>query len=146
MSRATADKLWGAEAVAEALAEPDYEPPTAAGMAEIQRMADPPGRFRAWALTLSWARFCTVVRTVSGELKNDLLGGAEVKEPSYNLSMRVPQSWIDRTDEVAVAMREDPAFLAVSSGSRAAVLRLVLLRGLEALEREAARKGKGASK
>ena len=75
MTRSTACALWGEEAVERALAEPTPEPVTAELAAEVKRRADPPGAFRAWALSLPWPRFCAVVRIVSGVEAEDLSDG-----------------------------------------------------------------------
>jgi len=66
MTLDTAEAIWGAEAMRKALDEPNPDPVSAELAAEIRRRADPPGVLRAWALTLPWPRFCTVVRIVSG--------------------------------------------------------------------------------
>jgi len=74
MTLRTAELLWGEEVVRLALAEPAPEPPTEALSAEVERHADPPGAFRAWALSQPWPRFCTIVRIVSGAYRRELLG------------------------------------------------------------------------
>jgi len=72
MSRSTAEGIWGPEAVALALEEPYPEPVTLELAREVSARADPPGAFRAWALTLPWPRFCAVVRLVSGVTRKEL--------------------------------------------------------------------------
>lgn len=73
MSRGTADAIWGGEVVELALNEPAPESVTPELAGEVKRRADPPGAFRAWALTLPWPRFCAVVRLVAGETRKELL-------------------------------------------------------------------------
>ncbi len=72
MSRWAADALWGPEAVALALEEPYPDPVTLELAREVSARADPPGAFRAWALTLPWPRFCAVVRLVAGVTGKEL--------------------------------------------------------------------------
>jgi hypothetical protein len=74
MSMQTARALWGDEAVLLALAEQKRDPITDELAAEVDRRADPPGAFRAWALALPWPRFCAVVWLVSGEAKREVMG------------------------------------------------------------------------
>ena len=74
MTLSTACAIWGDAAVARALAEPAPEPVSAELAAEVKRRADPPGAFRAWALSLPWPRFCAVVRIVAGVEAEDLDG------------------------------------------------------------------------
>ena len=76
MTMKSARTLWGADVVRRALAEPEPEPVTDELAAEVQRRADPPGAFRAWALALPWPRFCAVVRIVSGAVRREALDGA----------------------------------------------------------------------
>jgi hypothetical protein len=73
MTRETADAVWGSEAVDHALAEPDPDPITDELAVEIQKRADPPGAFRAWALAQPWRRFCAVVRVVSGAYREEVM-------------------------------------------------------------------------
>lgn len=74
MTRETADALWGPDAVAHALREPDPEPVTDALLDEIDEHRHmPPGDFARWALSLPWPRFCALVRVVSGAERERLL-------------------------------------------------------------------------
>ncbi|MCC6648653.1 MAG: hypothetical protein IT374_24205 [Polyangiaceae bacterium] len=73
MTMRTAHYLWGEEAVAVALAEPDPDPVTDELLKAIKARKDPPGAFRAWALAQSWPRFCTIVRIVSGEIRREVM-------------------------------------------------------------------------
>jgi hypothetical protein len=73
MTLTTAEALWGAEAVKLALEDPDPEPVTQELVTAIRRMADPPGAFRAWALAQPWPRFCTIVRVVSGTIREETM-------------------------------------------------------------------------
>ena len=75
MSRATADALWGTDAVSHALAEPYPDAPTTELTDAIQAHKDPLGAFRAWALAQSWPRFCAVVRIVAGVTREELQRG-----------------------------------------------------------------------
>lgn len=77
MSLDAARALWGAEAVALALRDPGPDAVTAELAAEIERRADPPGAFRAWALAQPWSRFCAIVRIVSGETRREVERAAE---------------------------------------------------------------------
>lgn len=89
MTRETAAAVWGAEAVERALAEPDPDPITDELAAEIQRRADPPGAFRAWALAQPWPRFCAVVRIVSGTYRDEVMQHApETEEPGRKATGR----------------------------------------------------------
>ncbi|MDI3291973.1 hypothetical protein [Polyangium sp. 15x6] len=54
-----------------ALEEPEHEPITEALLSAIQRQADPPGAFRAWALSQPWSRFCAIVRVVAGAIDEE---------------------------------------------------------------------------
>lgn len=69
---AAARQLFGAEAVARALAESVSDVVTEDLAREVRRRADPPGAFRAWALGLPWPHFCAVVRIVSGEAMREI--------------------------------------------------------------------------
>ena len=71
MTRATAETIWGADVVRLALDESEHEPITEALLSAIQRQADPPGAFRAWALSQSWPRFCAIVRVVAGVIHEE---------------------------------------------------------------------------
>jgi hypothetical protein len=73
MSRETAERLWGAEAVAHALEEADHEAVSDELVRAVKERADPPGAFRAWSLSLPWPRFCAVVRLVAGVARTELL-------------------------------------------------------------------------
>lgn len=73
MTRQTAEAIWGEEAVREALGAPSPSPVTAELLRQIKRRRDPPGAFRAWALSLPWPDFCAVVRVVAGVTADDLL-------------------------------------------------------------------------
>lgn len=68
MTRSTAEKIWGAEAVHTALSEPAPEPVTESLLSAIEKHADPPGAFRAWSLSQPWPRFCAIVHVVSGSI------------------------------------------------------------------------------
>lgn len=68
MTRITAEKIWGAEAVNLALAEPAPAPIDEALLSAIEKHSDPPGAFRAWALSQPWPRFCAIVHVVSGSI------------------------------------------------------------------------------
>ncbi len=76
MTRETAAAVWGSDAVARALADPDPAPVTQELAAEIRRRADPPGAFRAWSLAQPWPRFCAVVRIVSGDYREEVMAAA----------------------------------------------------------------------
>ena len=80
MTRDTAAAVWGPEAVERALADPDPAPITDELAAEVRRRADPPGAFRAWALAQPWARFCAVVRIVSGAYREEVMAAAPESE------------------------------------------------------------------
>ncbi len=82
MTRETADAVWGPEAVDHALADPDPDTITDELAAEIQRRADPPGAFRAWALAQPWPRFCAVVRVVSGAYREEIMAHAPTSAKS----------------------------------------------------------------
>lgn len=73
MSLRTARELWGEEVVQLALDEAFPEGVSAELVAEVKRRADPPGAFRAWALSLPWPQFCAVVRIVSGEYRSEVM-------------------------------------------------------------------------
>ncbi len=73
MSMRTAHLLWGEDAVALALAEPEPDEVTDELLKAIKARKDPPGAFRAWALAQSWPRFCTIVRIVSGEIRREVM-------------------------------------------------------------------------
>lgn len=77
MSLPTAVQIWGAEAVARALAEEAPAEMTEELARQVAQRADPPGAFRAWALALPWPTFCAVVRIVAGVTRQELLGGRE---------------------------------------------------------------------
>jgi len=57
------------------------------------------------------------------------------------VSIRLPEAWLDRAEKLSRKLKGDPAHGA-SRVSRAYVLRLALLRGIEALEVELAAKSK----
>ena len=127
--RATAATLWGPEAVARALAESTPEAPSVGLAAEVERRADPPGGFRAWALAQPWPRFCAVVRIVTGttaaELRREERGEGMPKAPM--LSFRVDPGELQRLETLA---KRFPLL------SRSALAREALRYGLEAFERE----------
>ncbi len=77
MGRDSADAMFGAEAVERALADTAPDPVTPDLLDQIARMADPPGALRAWALAQPWARFCAIVRVISGAAAADLMAGAD---------------------------------------------------------------------
>jgi len=81
MTPTDARALWGADAVAAALAaRPD--PLTDALLAEVRdhaaEMTD--AEFSAWALTRPWPRFCAVVHLVAGSTRAGLLTMGEIRE------------------------------------------------------------------
>jgi len=81
VSPADAVALWGAEAVAAALAaRPD--PLTDDLLAEVRERAAEmtDSEFREWALTRPWPRFCAVVRLVAGVTRADLLAKGAIRE------------------------------------------------------------------
>ncbi len=73
MSLETARALWGAEATDRALLEPAPDTPTADLASDVGAHSDPPAAFRAWALAQPWARFCAIVRIVTGTTRKELL-------------------------------------------------------------------------
>lgn len=77
MSRETADTIWGAEVVDLALNEANPDDVTKELVDEILARVDPPGAFRAWALTQPWPRFCAIVRVVSGTLIDEVMRHGE---------------------------------------------------------------------
>ncbi len=70
-----AARLWGSEVVATALAESEPAPLDPVLSAEIKEKANSGTdvSFAWWALQLSWPKFCSVVRLVSGETLRELL-------------------------------------------------------------------------
>ena len=81
MTREIAAAVWGDEVVALALADPNPDPITDDLATEIQRRADPPGAFRAWALAQPWPRFCAVVRIVSGAYREEVMEHGQGSPP-----------------------------------------------------------------
>ena len=74
MTRENAESLWGAEAVALALAasitklDPDLVEKLVKKVERATAKYDDAG-FAAWATRLSWPQFCAVVRLVVGETR-----------------------------------------------------------------------------
>jgi hypothetical protein len=61
------------------------------------------------------------------------------------ISMRLPQELLERADALIPAIEADPELGSFGRASRAAVLRLALVRGLQQLEEQfGRRKGKGS--
>lgn len=131
MSHTTAVALWGAEAVGAALGELHPDTPTAELASEIQRRADPPGAFRAWALSLPWPRFCAVVRVVAGSAYE---AGEDME--TTPLTMRVPLDVIGRLDALAERLTARLPVAVARPVSRAGAAREALERGIAALELE----------
>ncbi len=79
MSLETAHAIWGAEAVAAALAEPNPAPLDAAELAAWMSRARTlgVGALRAWSGGLPWPSFCRLVRAVSGREFQELLEESE---------------------------------------------------------------------
>lgn len=77
--RQAAEELFGAAAVALALADPDHDPVTSELAVEVRRRADPPGAFRGWALAQPWTRFCAIVRIVAGMTREELLDDGDAE-------------------------------------------------------------------
>lgn len=77
MSWSVAVELFGEDAVRTALGEPNPDPVTAELAREVALRADPPGVFRAWALSQPWARFCAIVAIVSGQVRSEVLRGGD---------------------------------------------------------------------
>jgi len=61
----------------------------------------------------------------------------EKRKPETATSMRLPQEWIDRADEVAEKLENGGELAAFGTVTRATVLRLALARGLSGLENDA---------
>lgn len=59
-----------------------------------------------------------------------------------NLSIRVPTSWLERADALIASMEADrpPELATVGVVARADIIRVALVRGLDALERQRQRK------
>lgn len=70
--------------------------------------------------------------------KQEHTGGATVFQP---FSLRLPQSVIDRTDSLAPKAARLPDFAALASVTRANLLRLAVVRGLDLLEAEIVARG-----
>lgn len=77
MTRETAYGYWGKDAVEHALKFEEPERITRELTHDVEQRSQtlPPGAFRAWALTLPWPRFCSVVWIVSGALREGLADG-----------------------------------------------------------------------
>ena len=60
----------------------------------------------------------------------------EKRKPETATSMRLPQEWIDRADEVAEKLENGGELAAFGTVTRATVLRLALERGLSGLEND----------
>ncbi len=60
----------------------------------------------------------------------------EKRKPETATSMRLPQEWIDRADEVADKLESGGELAAFGTVTRATVLRLALDRGLSGLEND----------
>lgn len=73
MTLGSAVGLWGSEAVHRALDEPHPEPLSVELATEVRARAMDAPAFARWALTLSWPRFCTVVRIVTGDATQNLM-------------------------------------------------------------------------
>tara|TARA_Y100001937_G_scaffold15556_1_gene21316 strand:+ start:431 stop:850 length:420 start_codon:yes stop_codon:yes gene_type:complete len=58
------------------------------------------------------------------------------RKPETPTSMRLPQEWIDRADEVAEKLENGGELAAFGTVTRATVLRLALERGLSGLEND----------
>jgi len=73
VTREDAYEFWGAEAVEHALLEENPEPITRDLTQEIMRQGDTlaPAAFRAWALAQPWPKFCTIIRIVSGVVREE---------------------------------------------------------------------------
>jgi len=56
------------------------------------------------------------------------------------ITLRLPQSFVDRADALIADLAEDEESLLLGRVSRSIVLRLAVLRGLETLEAQVARK------
>ena len=70
MTRENAESLWGAEAVALALAASITKPdPDLVEKVERATAKYSDAGFAAWATRLSWPQFCAVVRLVVGETR-----------------------------------------------------------------------------
>ena len=63
-----------------------------------------------------------------------------------NMNLRVPDGVLERADALIESIQENPDVSAVGPVSRASVLRLALLRGLNALETEQGKKQKAATR
>jgi len=131
MGRRAARALWGAEAVAAALAEPAPEPVSVALAAEVERRADPPGAFRAWSLAQPWPRFCAVVRLVSGAERRRLLG----KEPRMTREPRKEQRLNLRLD-ASDGDRLDALGARIPVVSRSVLARAAIRIGMARIERD----------
>ncbi len=75
MSWLSAWNLWGSDAVKTALAEPAPDPVSTELLDELECYSGDPRALRQWALQQPWARFCTVVRVVSGTERSELTSG-----------------------------------------------------------------------
>jgi hypothetical protein len=64
------------------------------------------------------------------------LRGDGLSANGEQVSIRLPEAWLERAEKLSRKLKDDPAH-GVSRVSRAYVLRLALLRGIEALEAEA---------
>ena len=81
MTPSDAVTLWGADAVAAALAaRPD--PLTGALLVEVRKRAAEmtDTEFSVWALARPWPRFCAVVHLVAGVTRAELLTMGEIRE------------------------------------------------------------------
>lgn len=59
------------------------------------------------------------------------------------ITVRLPQSFVDRADALIANLAKEEESLLLGRVSRSIVLRLAVLRGLEALEAQVARRGSG---
>ena len=67
----------------------------------------------------------------------------EKRKPETATSMRLPQEWIDRADEVAEKLENGGELAAFGTVTRATVLRLAVARGLADLELDVHRQAPG---
>ena len=56
--------------------------------------------------------------------------------PDVLTSVRLPSKLIDRLDELIPVLEDDPSMMAMGTITRSKVIRLALLRGVEALEED----------
>jgi hypothetical protein len=61
------------------------------------------------------------------------------------ITLRLPRSFVDRADTLIAQLAEDEEALLLGRVSRSIVLRLAVLRGLEALEGQVASRAEGRS-